>query len=202
MAYGNDTGVVVVDIVQKVSLLVMCTSDLGGSVDPQRALRSPKRQDDGSTASSASTTKADDKARSPNIDQVKDSIYTLLLTYFFVFFHFSYIFIALYTKVHMYIHTQTHTYPESSSSSSFFGPLVMTTLFLYAYTHFLLLRALSRPNVHFTRSSYTSPSPSDITVVGLLIILSAILCSRKYYNQIKSWFLKIYLNFEIVSMKN
>ncbi|XP_031780459.1 syntaxin-binding protein 5 isoform X9 [Nasonia vitripennis] len=65
LAYGNDTGLVVVDIVQKVSLLVMCTSDLGGSGDPQRALRSPKRQED-----AAAKRDADDKARSPSIDQV------------------------------------------------------------------------------------------------------------------------------------
>ncbi|XP_058805122.1 syntaxin-binding protein 5 isoform X7 [Phymastichus coffea] len=62
MAYGNDSGLVVVDIVQKVTLLVMCTSELGGSADPQRALRSPKRQDDAKRD-------ADDKARSPSVDQ-------------------------------------------------------------------------------------------------------------------------------------
>ena len=68
MAYGNDTGLVVVDIVQKVSLLVMCMSDLGSSAEAhQRALRSPKRQDD----ATARTRDADDKARSPSIDQVK-----------------------------------------------------------------------------------------------------------------------------------
>lgn len=66
LAYGNDTGLVVVDIVQKVSLLVMCTSDLGGSSDPQRTLRSPKRQEDATAKRDA-----DDKARSPSIDQVK-----------------------------------------------------------------------------------------------------------------------------------
>ncbi|XP_058805120.1 syntaxin-binding protein 5 isoform X5 [Phymastichus coffea] len=63
MAYGNDSGLVVVDIVQKVTLLVMCTSELGGSADPQRALRSPKRQDDAKRD-------ADDKARSPSVDQM------------------------------------------------------------------------------------------------------------------------------------
>ncbi|KAJ8672943.1 hypothetical protein QAD02_004204, partial [Eretmocerus hayati] len=68
MAYGNESGVVVVDIIQKVSLLVMCTSELGGSVDPHvRALRSPKRQDE------AAKRDTDDKAKSPNIDQMNGS---------------------------------------------------------------------------------------------------------------------------------
>ncbi|XP_015117938.1 syntaxin-binding protein 5 isoform X2 [Diachasma alloeum] len=64
LTYGNESGLVVIDTVQKVTLLVMNTSDLGSSGDPyQRALRSPKRQDDGKR-------EGDDKARSPSIDQV------------------------------------------------------------------------------------------------------------------------------------
>ncbi|KAF7998045.1 hypothetical protein HCN44_009443 [Aphidius gifuensis] len=63
LAYGNESGVVIIDIVQKVTLLVMSTSDLGTSADPyQRALRSPKKQDDAKRDN-------DDKARSPSIDQ-------------------------------------------------------------------------------------------------------------------------------------
>ncbi|XP_043261437.1 syntaxin-binding protein 5 isoform X3 [Colletes gigas] len=63
MAYGNESGLVVVDIVQKISLVVLNTSDIGGSADPcQRALRSPKRQDDLKRES-------EDKARSPSTDQ-------------------------------------------------------------------------------------------------------------------------------------
>ncbi|XP_011500953.1 PREDICTED: syntaxin-binding protein 5 [Ceratosolen solmsi marchali] len=65
LAYGNDTGLIVVDIVQKISLLVMCTSDFGNNIDPhQRALRSPKRHED------ISVKRDDDKARSPSIDQM------------------------------------------------------------------------------------------------------------------------------------
>ncbi|XP_044019849.1 syntaxin-binding protein 5 isoform X5 [Aphidius gifuensis] len=65
LAYGNESGVVIIDIVQKVTLLVMSTSDLGTSADPyQRALRSPKKQDDAKRDN-------DDKARSPSIDQKK-----------------------------------------------------------------------------------------------------------------------------------
>ncbi|XP_063973493.1 syntaxin-binding protein 5 isoform X7 [Diachasmimorpha longicaudata] len=64
LTYGNASGLVVIDTVQKVILLVMNTWDLGNSGDPyQRALRSPKRQDDGKR-------EGDDKARSPSIDQV------------------------------------------------------------------------------------------------------------------------------------
>ncbi|XP_017888549.1 syntaxin-binding protein 5 isoform X3 [Ceratina calcarata] len=63
MAYGNETGIVIIDIVQKISLIVLNTADIGGNIDPcQRVLRSPKRQDD-------SKRDNDDKARSPSADQ-------------------------------------------------------------------------------------------------------------------------------------
>ncbi|XP_015585079.1 syntaxin-binding protein 5 isoform X10 [Cephus cinctus] len=65
LAYGSETGLAIVDIVQKVSLLVMSTADLCSNTDTyQRALRSPKRQDE-------SKKENDDKARSPSIDQVQ-----------------------------------------------------------------------------------------------------------------------------------
>ncbi|KAL2734052.1 syntaxin-binding protein 5 isoform X7 [Vespula squamosa] len=65
MAYGNETGLVIIDIVQKISLIVLHTADLGGSGDPyQRVLRSPKRQDD-------SKRENEDKARSPSADQTQ-----------------------------------------------------------------------------------------------------------------------------------
>ncbi|XP_043261438.1 syntaxin-binding protein 5 isoform X4 [Colletes gigas] len=71
MAYGNESGLVVVDIVQKISLVVLNTSDIGGSADPcQRALRSPKRQDDLKRES-------EDKARSPSTDQLTMCLPTL-----------------------------------------------------------------------------------------------------------------------------
>ncbi|XP_076666454.1 syntaxin-binding protein tomosyn isoform X4 [Andrena cerasifolii] len=63
MAYGNESGVVIIDIVQKLSLLVLNTADIGGGTDPyQRVLRSPKRQDDLKREN-------EDKARSPSTDQ-------------------------------------------------------------------------------------------------------------------------------------
>ncbi|XP_025153697.1 syntaxin-binding protein 5 isoform X7 [Harpegnathos saltator] len=65
LAYGNESGLVIVDIVQKISLIVLNTSDLGGGADPyQRVLRSPKRQDE-------SKRENEDKARSPSTDQVQ-----------------------------------------------------------------------------------------------------------------------------------
>ena len=43
MAYGNSSGLVIVDIVQSVCLLNMGTSDLYGSMDPfQRMPKSPR----------------------------------------------------------------------------------------------------------------------------------------------------------------
>ncbi|XP_076242615.1 syntaxin-binding protein tomosyn isoform X5 [Calliopsis andreniformis] len=64
MAYGNESGVVIIDIVQKISLVVLNTADIGGSTDPcQRVLRSPKRQDDLKREN-------EDKARSPSTDQM------------------------------------------------------------------------------------------------------------------------------------
>ncbi|XP_047348862.1 syntaxin-binding protein 5 isoform X15 [Vespa velutina] len=73
MAYGNETGLVIIDIVQKISLIVLHTADLGGSGDPyQRVLRSPKRQDD-------SKRENEDKARSPSADQMNE-MYVSLVT--------------------------------------------------------------------------------------------------------------------------
>ncbi len=46
MAYGNESGLVVVDIFQKICLLNIGTPDLYGTADPyQRAPRSPKKPD-------------------------------------------------------------------------------------------------------------------------------------------------------------
>ncbi|XP_031364725.1 syntaxin-binding protein 5 isoform X8 [Apis dorsata] len=67
MAYGNESGIVIIDIVQKISLIVLNTSDIGGNVDLcQRVLRSPKRQDELKREN-------EDKARSPSTDQVQIS---------------------------------------------------------------------------------------------------------------------------------
>ncbi|XP_006569748.2 syntaxin-binding protein 5 isoform X8 [Apis mellifera] len=67
MAYGNECGIVIIDIVQKISLIVLNTGDIGGNVDLcQRVLRSPKRQDELKRDN-------EDKARSPSTDQVQIS---------------------------------------------------------------------------------------------------------------------------------
>ncbi|XP_075228218.1 syntaxin-binding protein tomosyn [Lycorma delicatula] len=66
MAYGNESGIVIVDIVQKCSLLNIGTPDLYGSADPyQRVPRSPKRNPlcEGGD---------NERCRSPSIDQVLD----------------------------------------------------------------------------------------------------------------------------------
>lgn len=72
MAYGNESGIVIIDIVQKISLIVLNTADIGGNTDPcQRVLRSPKRQDELKREN-------EDKARSPSTDQVKCISFLLL----------------------------------------------------------------------------------------------------------------------------
>ncbi|XP_034940267.1 syntaxin-binding protein 5 isoform X7 [Chelonus insularis] len=79
LAYGNESGLVLVDIVQKVKLLVLSTSEIGSTGDPyQRTLRSPKRQDDAKKEN-------DDKARSPSIDQSEKTSSGLYKMYNFIF---------------------------------------------------------------------------------------------------------------------
>ncbi|KAK6620679.1 hypothetical protein RUM43_010974 [Polyplax serrata] len=64
MAYGNDAGIVIVDIVQKICLLSMATPDLYGNADPyQRVPRSPKRPGPPENYS-------EERCRSPTADQV------------------------------------------------------------------------------------------------------------------------------------
>ncbi|XP_046747127.1 syntaxin-binding protein 5 isoform X2 [Diprion similis] len=63
MAYGTETGLVIVDIIQKALLLIVTTQDLYASMDSsQRSLRSPKRYDE--------RRDNEDKARSPSVDQI------------------------------------------------------------------------------------------------------------------------------------
>lgn len=79
MAYGNEHGLAVIDIVQKVCLLNVASPDLYGAQDPySRVPRSPKRTDAPTTSSTAQY--KDDQVRSPSIDQVSG-----LLFYFFFF---------------------------------------------------------------------------------------------------------------------
>ncbi|XP_066993628.2 syntaxin-binding protein 5 isoform X1 [Anabrus simplex] len=63
MAYGNECGIVIVDIVQKICLMNIGTPDLYGSADPyQRVPRSPKRNQGDNNS--------DERCRSPSTDQV------------------------------------------------------------------------------------------------------------------------------------
>ncbi|XP_076372767.1 syntaxin-binding protein 5-like isoform X6 [Tachypleus tridentatus] len=69
MAYGNECGLVVVDIIQRTCLLNMGTPDLYGSSDPyQRVPRSPKRNPIVSTNDNGSLEQ--DRCRSPTSDQI------------------------------------------------------------------------------------------------------------------------------------
>lgn len=62
MAYGNECGLVIIDIVQKVCLFNVASPDLYGAQDPySRVPRSPKRSEPPFSR---------DEQRSPSIDQV------------------------------------------------------------------------------------------------------------------------------------
>jgi syntaxin-binding protein 5 len=70
MAYGNDGGLVLIDIIQKSVLLSMASVDLYSSADPYTRLpRSPKRPTD--SANSRAADIDDNSVRSPSCDQVK-----------------------------------------------------------------------------------------------------------------------------------
>lgn len=76
MAYGNESGIVIVDIVQKICLLNIGSPDLYGAQDPySRAPRSPKRGGGVSSGDGLVTTVETSHARSPSIDQVSISMY-------------------------------------------------------------------------------------------------------------------------------
>uniref|UniRef100_A0A182MV73 Lethal giant larvae homologue 2 domain-containing protein n=1 Tax=Anopheles culicifacies TaxID=139723 RepID=A0A182MV73_9DIPT len=63
MAYGNEYGLTIVDIVKKTCVLNMCTQEIYGAQDPySRTPRSPKRLENSQSK--------DDSLRSPSIDQL------------------------------------------------------------------------------------------------------------------------------------
>uniref|UniRef100_A0AAG5DKK3 V-SNARE coiled-coil homology domain-containing protein n=1 Tax=Anopheles atroparvus TaxID=41427 RepID=A0AAG5DKK3_ANOAO len=63
MAYGNEYGFTIVDIVKKMCVLNLCTQEIYGSQDPNsRTPRSPKRLENSQSK--------DDSLRSPSIDQI------------------------------------------------------------------------------------------------------------------------------------
>jgi hypothetical protein len=72
MAYGNESGLVIVDIVQKVCLFNVASPDLYGAQDPySRTPRSPKRSEPYSR----------DEQRSPSIDQVSDLCFSVIFLF-------------------------------------------------------------------------------------------------------------------------
>lgn len=81
MAYGNESGIAVVDIVQKTCVLSMGTPDLYGSADPyQRVPRSPKRGGQPAAPSDFTNPGAredDPRCRSPSTDQVTNLFISL-----------------------------------------------------------------------------------------------------------------------------
>lgn len=75
MAYGNEYGLVLIDIVQKTCLLQIASPDLYGAQDPYaRQPRSPKRLDP----------YRDDQAQSPSIDQVSHLFASFQLCHHFM----------------------------------------------------------------------------------------------------------------------
>lgn len=72
MAYGNEAGLVVIDIEQRVCLLNVGSPDLYGAQDPySRVPRSPKKGQP-SDLLPISTEREERQPRSPSIDQVSD----------------------------------------------------------------------------------------------------------------------------------
>nr|CAD7441657.1 unnamed protein product [Timema bartmani] len=72
MTYGNESGLVIVDIVQKTCLMNCATPDLYGAADPyQRVPRSPKKGAEGC----GNNKELEERCRSPSTDQIlhKDS---------------------------------------------------------------------------------------------------------------------------------
>lgn len=72
MAYGNEAGIVIIDIEQKVCLLNVGTPDLYGAQDPySRAPRSPKKGNNaGGDTLPINADPSERQPRSPSIDQV------------------------------------------------------------------------------------------------------------------------------------
>lgn len=74
MAYGNEYGLVLIDIVQKTCLMNLASPDLYGAQDPYaRQPRSPKRID---------AQVPFDQAQSPSLDQVR-YLFAIVLSFSF-----------------------------------------------------------------------------------------------------------------------
>lgn len=71
MAYGNEAGIVIIDIEQKVCLLNVGSPDLYGAQDPySRAPRSPKKGQNNTNDNTLPVERDERHPRSPSIDQV------------------------------------------------------------------------------------------------------------------------------------
>lgn len=71
MAYGNEAGIVIIDIEQKVCLLNVGSPDLYGAQDPySRVPRSPKRGTASVVDLPVNMDREERQPRSPSIDQV------------------------------------------------------------------------------------------------------------------------------------
>lgn len=71
MAYGNEAGIVIIDIEQKVCLLNVGSPELYGAQDPySRVPRSPKKGQNLYESLSINMDREDKQPRSPSIDQV------------------------------------------------------------------------------------------------------------------------------------
>lgn len=72
MAYGNEAGIVIIDIEQKVCLLNVGSPDLYGAQDPySRVPRSPKKGQINTPSDLLPVEKEERHPRSPSIDQVR-----------------------------------------------------------------------------------------------------------------------------------
>lgn len=82
MAYGNEAGIVVVDIEQRVCLLNVGSPDLYGAQDPySRVPRSPKK---GQNPADLLPVERDERQpRSPSIDQVSHNVFTLQFNHYY-----------------------------------------------------------------------------------------------------------------------
>lgn len=90
MAYGNEAGIVIIDIEQKVCLLNVGSPDLYGAQDPySRVPRSPKKNT--SDILPLMTDKEERQPRSPSIDQVSDNqvLHNTLLLLHLTFCHIT-----------------------------------------------------------------------------------------------------------------
>lgn len=95
MAYGNEAGIVIIDIEQKVCLLNVGSPDLYGAQDPySRVPRSPKKNT--SDILPLMTDKEERQPRSPSIDQV--SVVLVMFSTYYYYIQLSLISLSVYRR--------------------------------------------------------------------------------------------------------